>query len=62
MVLGWTLLALAVALTASLTFSMTRTLIEEHRVLRRPRPSRPEPRADRIRRLGRVVIEPIIGR
>lgn len=62
MILGWMLLAVAIALTASLTYSLTRILIEEHRLRLRRRPARPVARRERIRRLGRVMIEPIIGR
>lgn len=60
MIFGWALLSLAVVLTASLTFSFTRQLLEEHR--RRPTPAPSEPLTRRLRRVGRVVIEPILGR
>ena len=62
MILGWMLLAVAIALAASLTYSATRILIEEQRLRLRQRPVRSGARTDRIRRLGRVMIEPIVGR
>lgn len=62
MILGWMLLAVAIALAASLTYSATRILIEEHRQRLRRRPVRSRARTDRIRRVGRVMIEPIVGR
>lgn len=60
MLLGWILLALAVILTLSLFVNFTRLMIEQHRLVARPA----RKREDRLtlRRLGRVVVEPILGR
>lgn len=59
MIFGWSLLVIAVVITASLCYSFTRIMVAEHRRMpRRPR----ERLSTRARRLSRIVIEPVLGR
>jgi hypothetical protein len=58
-IFGWSLLVIAMALTGALSYSFVRIMIEEHSYLpKRPR----DPLTTRAKRLGRIVIEPVIGR
>lgn len=62
MILGWILLTVVVAMAVSLCSSFVRIVRAEYRA----RPRRPQARvqtsSSRMRRLGRIMVEPIIGR
>lgn len=62
MILAWILLALAVVMTGSLMYTWARLLIAEHKMRRRRAPARNEPRTAKVRRVRRMLVEPIIGR
>lgn len=59
MIVGWSLLVIAMAVTASLCYSFVRIVLEEHSRLPR---RRREPLSIRARRLSRILIEPVLGR
>lgn len=59
MIVGWSLLVIAMVVTASLCYSFVRIMIAEHSRLPR---RRREPLSTRAKRLSRIVIEPVLGR
>lgn len=59
MIVGWILLVIAMVITASLSYSFVRIMVEEHgRLPRRRR----DPLSIRAKRVARIVIEPVLGR